>query len=120
MQFFSNLAKLLRVQRNRSVAETELRRIQAYNSVFLGNSTEEDRQIVLVDLADYSGFYRVTPPGAGDVVFNEGMRAVYGRIFRHLRMSSEEIASLEIAARETAAIRQAQSSMGLADDPTGE
>lgn len=64
--------------------------------------------MVLIDLADYTGFYRVTPPEGGDrdvVVFNEGMRTVYGRIFQFLRMSNDEIVALETAARETAAAR---------------
>jgi len=66
----------------------------------------EDQELVLVDLAHFSGFYRVTPPESGDrdhIVFNEGMRTLYGRIFQYLRMSNDEIRSLETAARQTAA-----------------
>lgn len=61
---------------------------------------------MLVDFANFTGFYRVTPPEAGKrdaIVFNEGMRAAYGRIFQYLRMSDAEILSLETASRQTAA-----------------
>lgn len=80
----------------------------AYQRVFLGQADDTDREIVLVDLATYTGFYRVTPPGDSEgsrdmIVFNEGMRAAFGRIFMHIRMTNEEMASLETAARQTAA-----------------
>ena len=74
----------------------------AYREVFkLGR---EEAEIVLADLAAFSGFYRVTYPGAGDLAFNEGMRAVYGHIFRFLRMTDQEIRELEEAARYEAVI----------------
>lgn len=53
-------------------------------------------------LANHTGFYRVTEPGAGALDFAEGKRAVYGRVFRFLRMSDAEVASLEEAARAEA------------------
>jgi len=48
----------------------------------------------------------VTPPESGErdtLVFNEGMRCLFGRIFQYLRMSPQEVMSLETAARQTAA-----------------
>jgi hypothetical protein len=87
----------------------------AYQRVFTGTPDGEDQGLVLVDLANYTGFYRVTPPETGDrdtIVFNEGMRAAYGRIFQYLRMSDAEILSLELAARQTAA-----GTTGIAPNP---
>lgn len=90
-----------------SPAEAEVRLALAYQRTFMGSPTNEDQELVLVDLADFSGFYRVTPLDGGrdQIVFNEGLRALYGRIFRYLRMSDQERQALEAAARETAASR---------------
>ena len=84
----------------------EARIALAYQRVFTGTPDAEDQGIVLIDLANFTGFYRVTPPEAGErdiIVFNEGMRAAYGRVYQYLRMTDAEILSLEIAARQTAA-----------------
>jgi hypothetical protein len=106
MPFFRSLVRLLSPGRPASLLEAEARIALAYQRVFTGSSSAEDQGIVLVDLANFTGFYRVTPPEAGDrdtIVFNEGMRAAYGRIFQYLRMSDTEVLSLEVAARQTAA-----------------
>jgi hypothetical protein len=100
------LVRLLSPQRPASRLEAEARIALAYQRVFTGSANAEDQGIVLVDLANFTGFYRVTPPEGGDrdtIVFNEGMRTAYGRIFQYLRMSEVEIISLEVAARQTAA-----------------
>lgn len=102
---FSSLIRLLD-RRPQSRLQAEARIAIAYQRVFTGSANSEDQSIVLVDLANFTGFYRVTPPETGDrdaVVFNEGMRAAYGRIFQYLRMSDVEVLSLEVAARQTAA-----------------
>ncbi len=100
------MVKLLFPLRRDSRLAAEARIAIAYQRVFTGSPTGEDQGIVLVDLANFTGFYRVTPPEAGDrhaIVFNEGMRAAYGRIFQYLRMSDIEVRNLEMAARQTAA-----------------
>ena len=61
-----------------------------YERLFSGQGSASDAKIVLAHLADTSGFYRVTPPGCGDVAFNEGKRAVFGVIFEHLNLTPEE------------------------------
>jgi hypothetical protein len=105
MPFFKSLVQLMS-SRPSSRLEAEARIALAYQRVFTGTPNSEDQGIVLVDLANFTGFYRVTPPEGGDrdaIVFNEGMRAAYGRVFQYLRMSEVEIISLEVAARQTAA-----------------
>jgi len=82
---------------SRRGAKAQQKLTAAYREVF--KVGREEAEIVLADLAEFSGFYRVTQPGAGDLAFNEGMRAVYGRIFRFLRMTDQEIRELEEAAR---------------------
>lgn len=105
MPFFQSLIRLLSGN-PASRFQAEVRIALAYQRVFTGSPNGEDQGLVLTDLANYTGFYRVTPPETGDrdvIVFNEGMRAAYGRIFQYLRMSDAEIQSLELAARQTSA-----------------
>ena len=105
MPFFQSLVRLISSRPNGRL-DAEARLALAYQRVFTGSPNADDQGIVLVDLANFTGFYRVTPPEGGDrdtIVFNEGMRTAYGRIFQYLRMSDVEIISLEVAARQTAA-----------------
>lgn len=74
----------------------------AYRRLFSGHGSKADAEIVLADLANHTGFYRVTPPGAGSLDYMEGKRAVFGRIFRFLRMTEAETEALEEAARAEA------------------
>lgn len=76
----------------------------AYRALFTGHGGEREAQIVLADLANASGFYRVNGPefSAEARAFADGERSVYGRIFRFLRMSDAEVRQLEEAARAEA------------------
>ena len=60
--------------------------------------------MVLADLANHSGFYQVMPPGTpmADLMEANGKRAVFGRLFRFLRLSEDEVRALEEAARQEA------------------
>jgi len=118
MPFFQSLIRLLNPRDARSRLDAEARIAIAYQRVFTGSATSEDQGLVLVDLANFTGFYRVTPPEGGDrdtIVFNEGMRAAYGRIFQYLRICDVEILQLETAARQTSA-----GVPGIATEPMGE
>ena len=76
---------------------------QAYNAVFRGNPTKGDSEMVLADLANESGFYKVTVPGADvSLDFETGKRYVFGRIHRFLNMSQAEWDELHVAARQEA------------------
>ncbi len=88
-------------------AQAEIRLARAYQRVFQGSPDKDDQNIVMVDLADFTGFYRVTGTvdGRDEIVFNEGKRTAFARIFKYLRMSNEEMTSLETASRETSAAR---------------
>jgi hypothetical protein len=106
MPFYRSLVRLLYQGRAGSPQAAEAQLATAYQRVFTGSPSQTDQEIVLVDLANFSGFYRVTPPESGDrdtIIFNEGMRCLFGRIFQYLRMSPQEVQSLETAARQTAA-----------------
>ena len=73
---------------------------EAYQRVFRGSPTSDDQSMVLADLANYSGFYKVLAgASASDLSEEAGRRQVYGRIHEHLRMSSLEMEDLEVAAR---------------------
>lgn len=83
----------------------------AYVQVFaLGSATQDQRDVVLTDLADFAGYYKVQGPGIDHDTraFNEGMRAVFGRIMSHLRMTPDERAALERAARHEAFVNQTE------------
>jgi hypothetical protein len=75
----------------------------AYRRVLVeGNSTQMDRDLVLTDLANQTGYYRVSPADTPDAElrFAEGKRAVMARILHHLRMPHEIQQQLELAAKD--------------------
>lgn len=80
-------------------AEAEHLLAEAYRTVFSTRSPEA--RIVLADLADFTGFYRVNGQGVppDDRAFTDGMRAAFGRLFRFLNLTDEERAALIDAAR---------------------
>jgi hypothetical protein len=76
----------------------------AYRNIFSGKGTADDAQMVLADLANHSGFYRVSGPDVDPNAraFADGMRAAYGRIFRYLSLTDQELQDLQEAARAEA------------------
>ncbi len=60
--------------------------------------------MVLSDLSNLSGFYQVLPQGAGasELAEANGKRAAFGRLFRFLPLSEDEVRGLEEAARQEA------------------
>jgi hypothetical protein len=93
----------------RRKAKAKLDLLGAYQRVFIsGQSSAVDREVVLTDLADFCGFYRVTGAGVTHDVraFNEGMRSAFGRIVSHVRMTADERAAYETAARQEALVNQ--------------
>lgn len=83
-------------------AKAEEALVRAYHSVFLRD--DEAVELVLADLANFCGFYKVAPPGtAGDTLqYEAGSRAAFGRLFHFLSLSDERLAALEKAARAEA------------------
>ena len=97
-----NWLALARLFRRARGGEAALKLALAYHNVF--DIRNEDVQIVLADLADYTGFYRVNGEGipADDRAFSDGKRAAFGRLFRFLNLTDEEKAALVQAARTEA------------------
>jgi hypothetical protein len=85
----------------------------SYRRLFSGQGGKGDAEAVLADLANYSGFYRVNEVGvSGEArAFTDGGRAVYGRIFRFLRLTDDELRALEEAARQEALITAREGAM---------
>lgn len=81
----------------------------AYREVFTRD--DESVEIVLADLANFCGFYKVPPIGSPPetLLVDQGLRAAFGRLFSFLSLPDERMASLEKAARTEA----------LADDEEG-
>lgn len=75
----------------------------AYRRVLVeGNSTQQDRDLVLADLGNMTGFYRISQADASDAElrFAEGKRFVMARILHHLRMPREIQQQLEEAVKQ--------------------
>jgi hypothetical protein len=85
----------------------------AYTKLFTGHGSLKEAQIVLTDVANFTGFYRVNGPGlsAEDRAFADGQRSAYGRIYRFLRMTDDERRQLEEAARAEALVDAEQGSI---------
>ena len=77
--------------------------VKAYRDVFLttGTAEQSQKEIVLADLANASGFYQTGTPTTGPEAraFADGKRSVFARILTHLRMPPELVMSLETAAQ---------------------
>ena len=74
---------------------------KAYVAVFRGGADDNQRQVVLADLASFSGFFSVSPDGA-DLNEANGKRKVFGRVLEHIAMPEvERDALLQAARRET-------------------
>jgi hypothetical protein len=88
---------------------SQKRLTQAYLDVFANGS--ESAEIVLADLANFSGFYKVPPIGAPPetLLVDQGLRASFGRLFHFLSLPDDRLAALEKAARQES----------LADDEEG-
>lgn len=100
------VAKLISVFRNyEREGQAQLMR-EAYEAVFrTGRPSVHQRVMVLADLANKSGFYRVSrKTGDGNNIayasgVEDGKREVFGHIYNFLRLSMQEKADLESGAR---------------------
>lgn len=90
--------------RRRSAAAVE-ELAKAYNDVFRGNPDKAQQEMVITDLANQSGFYKVSVPGEDTSLhFETGKRFLFGRIFQFLNMSQMEWDELHVAVRQEAMI----------------
>lgn len=84
---------------------TEMRRenarVEAYRKLFSGKGTPADADVVLVDLAKESRFFMVCGDDVPDnsVRMQEGMRALFLRIYNTLNMDHSEVEQLARLAR---------------------
>ena len=71
--------------------------VLAYRAVFGGTSPAV--AIVLADLAERTGFYKVEAGGqpAEDLNYAAGLRAAFGPIFEIVNLSGEQLAALDRA-----------------------
>ena len=101
---WSSIASMFRPGSRRG-PEAEQRCQQAYHAVFRGSPTRQDQEIVMADLASYTGFFKFYPKdvSGGALRYTEGRRSVYGRIHGHLTMTDEQHTALQQAARAEAA-----------------
>jgi hypothetical protein len=103
-----NIASLFGRTRAQSL-EADIRRTQAYQSVFRGSPTREDQEIVLSDLRSFTGFDKVSPASVSGEMLRqaEGKREAFARIWQHLSLSPADVLALENAARQDSALTDA-------------
>jgi len=63
----------------RNSSRSERRLFAAYNRFRIGEATSEDAELIIADLANFTGFYRVHPPDDA-LAFQEGKRAAFGNL----------------------------------------
>ena len=83
------------------------RLFSAYRRFRHGEATREDAELIIADLANFTGFYRVHPPD-DTLPFQEGKRAAFGRLFYFLNLSEAEARMLSEAARAEAVADQTE------------
>jgi len=95
---------------NRRGATVKMDLSNAYREMFFGNPTSNQREMVLVHLAEISGFYKVQPPGLthDERAYHEGARSVFGVIVANTSMTPYERMALEEATRHEAFVSQAE------------
>lgn len=90
----------------RNSPEDMLETADAYRRVFMsdGRASNEDKEIVLADMANAAGFYTVSEPSASSEAraFADGQRSVIARLHSFLQMPPDMRWQLEAAVRAEA------------------
>lgn len=86
--------------------DAERRLADAYRALFAARASKRQAEMVLADLARESGFFTTmgAPFSHDERAHRDGQRAVFGHIYRFLRMTSGELTALQEAARVEALI----------------
>lgn len=81
-------------------AGSQLKLHEAFHTVF--DRRKEHVDLVLADLAEFSGYYFVTPPGASNEFLRqmEGRREVFARILSLIALPMTQLEALWVAAVE--------------------
>lgn len=87
-----------RVTSSKIEGERELKLANAYRDVF---KRGEQPEMILADLAQFTGFYAVAEPNTSNeaLQYNAGQRAAFARILHFLTLSDTDMQGLEQAAR---------------------
>nr|WP_319485672.1 hypothetical protein [uncultured Cohaesibacter sp.] len=93
-----------RASKDRAALQARLRLVDAWRRFREGKSSKDDFEIIMVDLANFSGWDRYCdhPPDNAEAQFNEGKRSVFGRAFSFLTMTRADRIGLAQAALEEA------------------
>lgn len=97
MRYPVNVLDVLPAHQRTSEAAVDQRLQQAYAAFFSGTPRREDCDIILADLAFYSGYYNTTSmeTPADQVKYSEGRRDVFGRMVRYANMPLAELSELQ-------------------------
>lgn len=85
----------------RPSAAGELALTKAYNAFRRGRATSDESDLIMTDLAIFSGYYNTTPSDlpAEQLKHAEGQRSVYGRILSFINPPAAELEELEAAVK---------------------
>jgi len=77
------------------VAEAKI--VSAYHAFAEGRAGKQDADLILQDLAMYSGYFHVTPQSTpeGELKYAEGARSVFARVMYMLNLPVEQIYALQ-------------------------
>jgi hypothetical protein len=94
----------------RRAFSTRLYLSRAYRMLFHAKADKQQADMVLVDLLNFSGYYKVAPAGSDAIALarHEGRREVAGRIMQNLRMTDAEIDAMERTVRQEALVDQVE------------
>lgn len=86
---------------NGLTAEGRLDLSAAYERVFVkGNASKEDKENVLIDIIQFSGYLNVSTKNETNYAYREGARSVGGLVFSMINLPEKEINSLYQVIRE--------------------
>lgn len=88
----------------------KLKLAEAYRAFKDGRASKEHAQIIVADLAEASGFFKVNPPGltADERSYQEGARSVFARMQAGLMLTGDEFIALQETARLEALATQGE------------
>jgi hypothetical protein len=92
-------------------AAAQRRLLEAYRALFEGTGGKEDAEVVMVDLAQFSGYFQFAGPSAthGERAYNDGARSVFGHIMTKLTVPQSTLNAIaDAVVRERTASRDAE------------
>lgn len=100
---FATIADVLARGIPRNDLTRDARLMEAYVAFSEGRASREDAELILVDLAIYSGYFHVSERGSTgtEMAYDAGARSVFARIMFMLNLPMDRVADLQRALTAT-------------------